>query len=86
MRRREWLSIVVSLICSNSRVPDPFHLAPVFDVATSHALIPESDIPEYYRNVDRLDQVLSNIESYIHFAFAVLKREEVVERMFTMVS
>ena len=55
-------------------------------MAPSHALIPECDIPEYYRNVERLDQVLSNIEKYIHFAFAALKREEVVERMFTMVS
>jgi hypothetical protein len=47
---------------------------------------PESDIQEYYRNVERLDQVLVNIEKYIHFAFAVLKKEDVVERMFKMVS
>ena len=47
--------------------------------------MPESEIQEYHRNVERLDQVLANIEKYIYFAFAVLK-EEIVERMFTMLS
>ena len=77
-----WLVLSAPTLTSLIR----FHLAPDFDVAPSHALIPECDIPEYYRNVERLDQVLSNIEKYIHFAFAALKREEVVERMFNMVS
>ena len=46
----------------------------------------ESEIQEYRRNLERLDQVLSNIEKYIHIAFAALKKEDVVERMFFMVS
>ena len=50
------------------------------------ATIPESEIQEYRRNLERLDQVLSNIEKYIHIAFAALKKEDVVERMFFMVS
>jgi hypothetical protein len=48
--------------------------------------MPESDIQEYQRNLERLDQVLTNIEKYIHFAFAALKKEEVVGRLFKMVS
>ena len=48
--------------------------------------MPESGIREYHRNVEHLDQVLTGLEKYIHFAFAAMKREEVVERMFTMVS
>ena len=48
--------------------------------------IPESDTQEYRRNLERLDQVLVNIEKYIHFAFAALKKGEVVERLFKMVS
>jgi hypothetical protein len=48
--------------------------------------IPESDVPEYHRNLERLEQVLMAIEKYIHIAFAALKKEEVVTRMFTMVS
>ena len=31
---------------------------------------PESDTQEYRCNLERLDQVLVNIEKYIHFAFA----------------
>jgi len=50
------------------------------------ATIPESEIQEYRRNLERLDQVLSNVEKYIHIAFAALKKEDVVERMFFMVS
>jgi len=30
--------------------------------------------------------VLGNIERYIHIAFAALRKEDVVRRMFTMVS
>ena len=48
--------------------------------------IPECDIPEYRRNLERLDQVLSNIEKYMHIAFAALKKQDVVERLFFMVS
>jgi len=63
-----------------------FSCAPGFDGAISFPPIPECDIQEYHRNVERLDQVLSSIEKYIHFAFAVLKKEEIVERMFTMMA
>ena len=59
-----------------------FRLVPNFDRVAS---IPESDIQEYHRNLERLDQVLVNIEKYIHLAFAV-KKGEVVERLFKMVS
>ena len=45
----------------------------------------KSEIQEYHRNVEHLDQVLAGIEKYIYFAFAVLK-EEIVERTFIMVS
>ena len=59
-----------------------------FDGAADNfgATIPESEIQEFRRNLERLDQVLSNIEKYIHIAFAALKKEDVVERMFFMVS
>jgi hypothetical protein len=48
--------------------------------------IQECDIQEYRRNLERLNQVLSNIEKYMHIAFAALKKEYVVERLFFMVS
>jgi hypothetical protein len=67
-----------SLIC--------FRLAPYFNGVAEYPLIPEGDKQEYYRNMEHLDQVLFNIEKYIHLAFAVMKKEDVVERMFTMVS
>jgi hypothetical protein len=63
-----------------------FRLVPNFDRVASIQSIPESDIQEYQRNLERLDQVLVNIEKYIHFAFAALKKGEVVERLFKMVS
>jgi hypothetical protein len=63
-----------------------FRLVPNFDRVASIQSIPESDIQEYRRNLERLDQVLVNIEKYIHFAFAALKKGEVVERLFQMVS
>ncbi|KAH9057853.1 hypothetical protein EDB87DRAFT_1628559 [Lactarius vividus] len=48
--------------------------------------IPDSEIPEYIRNLERLDMALVNIERYIHIAFAALKKEDVVRRMFTMMA
>jgi hypothetical protein len=63
-----------------------------FDGAASlshgHASIPESDsdVQEYRRNLERLDEALCKIEKYIHVAFAILKKEDVVQRMLTMVS
>ena len=59
---------------------------PDFDGVAGYPTIPENDIQEYHRNLERLDQVLANIEKYIHVAFAALKKEDVVLRMFTMVS
>jgi hypothetical protein len=63
-----------------------FRLVPNFDRVTHIQSVPESDIQEYQRNLERLDQVLVSIEKYIHFAFAVLKKGEVVQRLFKMVS
>ncbi|KAH9057865.1 hypothetical protein EDB87DRAFT_1628606 [Lactarius vividus] len=48
--------------------------------------VPESDISEYTRNLERLDMVLGNIERYIHIAFAALRKEDVVRRMFAMMA
>ncbi|KAH9958566.1 hypothetical protein BC827DRAFT_554469 [Russula dissimulans] len=57
-----------------------------FDGVAGYPTIPESDIQECHRNLERLDQVLANIEKYIHVVFAVLKKEDVVHRMFTMMA
>ena len=46
----------------------------------------ESEIQEYTRNLESLDMVLSNIERYIHIAFAALRNDGVVRRIFAMVS
>ena len=77
-----WL--VLSALSSLSLIG--FRLVPSFDRVPLIQSIPESDIQEYQRNLERLDQVLVNIEKYIHFAFAALKKEEIVERLFNMVS
>lgn len=63
-----------------------FHIFPDFDGVASGPTVAECDIQEYHRNLDRLDQVLMNIEKYIHVAFAVLNNEDVVQRVFDMVS
>ena len=63
-----------------------FFLAPDSNGIVSHSPVPESDVPEYRRNLERLDEALCKIEKYIHVAFTILKKEEVVQRMFTMVS
>ena len=63
-----------------------FRLAPNFDRVASIQPTQESDIQEYRRNLERLDQVLANIEKYIHFPFAAMKKGDVVERLFKMVS
>jgi hypothetical protein len=64
----------------------PSLFGPEFDGVAGYPTIPKSDILEYHRNLRRLDQTLANIEKYIHVAFAALKKEDVVHRMFTMVS
>jgi len=51
----------------------------------SHKAVPDSDVQEYHRNLERLDQVLASIEKYVHIAFAALKKEDIVRRMFEMV-
>jgi hypothetical protein len=78
------LWLVLSVPSSSSLIG--FRLVPNFDRFTHIQPIPESDIQEYQRNLERLDQVLVNIEKYIYFAFAVLKKGEVVQRLFKMVS
>jgi len=57
-----------------------------FDGVAGYPTIPEGEIQEYNRNLERLDQVLGNIEKYIHIAFAALGKGDMVQRMFTMVS
>ena len=57
-----------------------------FDGVAGYPSVPDSEIGEYIRNLERLDMVLGNIERYIHVAFAALRKEDVVRRMFTMVS
>ena len=43
-----------------------------FDGVAGYPTIPEIEIQEYHRNLECLDHVLSNIEKYIHIAFAAL--------------
>ncbi|KAI9512946.1 hypothetical protein F5148DRAFT_559685 [Russula earlei] len=58
-----------------------------FDVnAECTAAVPDIDIQEYHRNLQRLDLVLANIEKYIHIAFAVLKKEDIAQRMLEMMA
>ncbi len=77
---------------SYNNTPIQFHLSNLSHSPTSGferfacSPIPDNEIPEYIRNLERLDMVLGNIESYIHVAFAALRKEDVVRRMFTMVS
>jgi hypothetical protein len=76
-----WL--VLSAPSSSSLIGS--RLVPNFDRMASIQSIPESDIGEYRRNLERLDQVLVSIEKYIPYAFAALKNGEVVQRLFKMV-
>lgn len=61
------------------------YFTPNFNAIATYP-VTESDIQEYHRNLERPDQVIANIEKYIHVAFAVLKKEKVVDRVFEMVS
>jgi len=56
------------------------------DVNINHKAVPDSDVQEYHRNLERLDQVLASIEKYIHIAYAALRKEDVVRRMFEMMA
>lgn len=57
-----------------------------FDRVDGYSQVPDNEIQEYIRNLERLDMVLGNIERYIHIAFAALRKEEVVRRMFAMMA
>jgi len=57
-----------------------------FGGVAGYPTIPEGEIQEYHRNLEPLDHVLSNIEKYIHVAFAALGKGDVVQRMFTMMA
>ncbi|KAH9958560.1 hypothetical protein BC827DRAFT_554296 [Russula dissimulans] len=56
------------------------------DANANHKAVPDSDVQEYHRNLERLDQVLANVEKYIHIAFAALEKGDVVRRMFEMMA
>jgi hypothetical protein len=74
------------LSCSSSGFLTGFQFSADFDSVAGYPTMPESDIQEYHHNVECLDQVLASMEKYIHIAYAALKNEDVVQRMFTMVS
>jgi hypothetical protein len=64
-----------------------FVLVVEFDgVAVASLSVPESDVGEYGRNLDRLDKVLGSIEQYIHIAYASMKKDDVIRRVYHMVS
>jgi hypothetical protein len=65
-----------------------FVLVAEFDgVAVVSVSVPsESDVAEYGRNLDRLDKVLGSIEQYIHIAYASMKKDDVIRRVYHMVS
>jgi hypothetical protein len=57
-----------------------------FEGVAGYPPVLDSEIQEYIRNLERLDMVLGKIESYIHVAFAALREEDIVRRVFTLVS
>jgi hypothetical protein len=57
-----------------------------FDGTAGHSPIRNEDIQEYIRNLQRLDQTLANIETYIHIAYATLRNPDIVRTLFNMVS
>jgi hypothetical protein len=64
-----------------------FVLVAEFDgVAVARLSVPESDIAEYGRYLDRLDKVLGSIEQYILIAYAGINKGDVVRRLYHMVS
>ncbi len=77
---------------SYNNTPIQFHLSNLSRSPTSGfegvagSPVPDIEIRQYIRSLRRLDMVLGNIERYIHIAFAALREEDVVRRMFTMVS
>jgi hypothetical protein len=42
--------------------------------------VPEVDVPEGGRNLNRLDKVLGSIEQYIHIAFAWVQKDDVISK------
>jgi hypothetical protein len=57
-----------------------------FDGVAVYPPVPNSNIQEYSRILERLDRTLANIEAYIHIAYAVLRKEDIVQRLFNLVS
>ena len=57
-----------------------------FEGVASYPPVPGNEIHEYIRNLDLLDMVLDNIERYKQVAFAALRKEGIVRRMFHIVS
>ncbi|KAH9972701.1 hypothetical protein BGW80DRAFT_1445679 [Lactifluus volemus] len=55
-------------------------------VAFARLSVPESDIAEYGRYLDRLDKVLGSIEQYIHHAYAGMNKGDVVRRLYHMMA
>jgi hypothetical protein len=62
------------------------HLGADFDGISAYSPVRDGDVQEYNRNLQRLDQTLTSIEKYIHIAYATLKNEDIVRRLFNMVS
>ncbi|KAH9955757.1 hypothetical protein BGW80DRAFT_292906 [Lactifluus volemus] len=48
--------------------------------------VPESDIAEYGRYLDRLDKVLGSIEQYILIAYASMQKGDVIRRVYHMMA
>jgi hypothetical protein len=77
----------VALASRSSSLFLTFVLVAEFDgVAVASLSVPESDVAEYGRNLDRLDKVLGSIEQYIHVAYASMKKDDVIRRVYHMVS
>jgi len=66
---------MVSLVlCYISHIWLIFLLLLDFDRVTGYPTIPKIEIQEYHCNLECLDHILSNIEKYIHIAFAALEK------------
>ncbi|KAH9972697.1 hypothetical protein BGW80DRAFT_1312047 [Lactifluus volemus] len=51
-------------------------------VAIAGLSVPESDVAEYGRSLNRLDKVLGSIEQYIHIAFVKMKKDDLIRRFY----
>ena len=57
-----------------------------FDEIPGYPPVLDDEVQEYNQDLEHLERMLGDIEEYIHIAFASLRKEEVVRRLFTMVS